>query len=71
MPENNLTENMTPKQIVKLLNEHVIGQESAKKSVSIALRDRWRRMQLSDDLKDEVVPKNIMMIGPRALVKLK
>ena len=69
MSENNLIENMTPKQVVKLLNDHVIGQESAKKSVAVALRDRWRRMQLSDDLKDEVVPKNIMMIGPTGVGK--
>jgi ATP-dependent HslUV protease ATP-binding subunit HslU len=73
MSENNTVdnsiENMTPKQVVKLLNDHVIGQESAKKSVAIALRDRWRRMQLSDDLKDEVVPKNIMMIGPTGVGK--
>jgi ATP-dependent HslUV protease ATP-binding subunit HslU len=73
MSENNTVdnsiENMTPKQVVKLLNDHVIGQENAKKSVAVALRDRWRRMQLSDDLKDEVVPKNIMMIGPTGVGK--
>ena len=69
MSENNTIENMTPKQVVKLLNDHVIGQESAKKSVAVALRDRWRRMQLNDDLKDEVVPKNIMMIGPTGVGK--
>ena len=47
-------QNMTPKEVVKLLNSHVIGQEKAKKAVAIALRDRWRRMQLHDDLRDEV-----------------
>jgi ATP-dependent HslUV protease ATP-binding subunit HslU len=61
--------NMTPKEVVKLLDTHVIGQEKAKKAVAIALRDRWRRMQLSDDLRDEVVPKNIMMIGPTGVGK--
>ena len=68
--KNNLSQaEMTPQEVVKLLDSHVIGQNKAKKSVAIALRDRWRRMQLSDDLRDEVVPKNIMMIGPTGVGK--
>ncbi|CAM4412469.1 MAG: ATP-dependent protease ATPase subunit HslU [Legionellaceae bacterium] len=55
---------MTPKEIVHELNKHIVGQEDAKRSVAIALRDRWRRMQLSDYLRNEVTPKNILMIGP-------
>lgn len=55
---------LTPKQIVHELNRFIIGQEAAKKAVAIALRNRWRRQQLSPDLIDEVLPKNILMIGP-------
>lgn len=60
---------MTPREIVQELNKHVIGQEAAKKSVAIALRNRWRRQQLDDDLKREVTPKNILMIGPTGVGK--
>ena len=55
---------MTPREIVHELDKHIIGQEQAKRSVAIALRNRWRRMQLSDDLRAEITPKNILMIGP-------
>ena len=57
-------EQLTPKQIVSELDRHIIGQDDAKRSVAIALRNRWRRMQLSEELRDEVSPKNILMIGP-------
>ena len=57
-------EKLTPKRVVEELNKYVIGQEEAKKAVAIALRNRWRRQKLPDDLKNEVAPKNIMMIGP-------
>ena len=60
---------MTPGEIVHELNQHIIGQNDAKKAVAIALRNRWRRMQLSDDLRDEVTPKNILMIGPTGVGK--
>ncbi len=56
--------NFTPKEIVSELDRHIIGQSSAKKAVAIALRNRWRRQQLSKDLQEEIYPKNILMIGP-------
>ncbi len=55
---------LTPRQIVSELDRFIIGQEDAKKAVAIALRNRWRRSKLDDDLREEVVPKNILMIGP-------
>ncbi|MEZ5696062.1 MAG: ATP-dependent protease ATPase subunit HslU [Sphingomonadaceae bacterium] len=57
-------DNLTPKAIVAALDEHIIGQADAKKAVAVALRNRWRRQRLSADLRDEVTPKNILMIGP-------
>jgi len=61
--------NMTPREIVHELNRHIIGQEDAKRSVAIALRNRWRRMQLDEELRPEVTPKNILMIGPTGVGK--
>lgn len=61
--------NMTPREIVSELNSHIIGQDSAKRAVAIALRNRWRRMQLNDELRTEVTPKNILMIGPTGVGK--
>ena len=60
---------MTPREIVSELNQHIIGQEKAKRSVAIALRNRWRRMQLDETLRHEVTPKNILMIGPTGVGK--
>ncbi|MDK9739951.1 HslU--HslV peptidase ATPase subunit [Vibrio sp. D404a] len=60
---------MTPREIVHELNRHIIGQENAKRSVAIALRNRWRRMQLEESLRVEVSPKNILMIGPTGVGK--
>ncbi len=60
---------MTPKQIVHELDRHIVGQTEAKRKVAIALRNRWRRQQLPDDLRDEVAPKNILMIGPTGVGK--
>jgi len=57
-------ENLTPKAIVAALDEHIIGQKEAKRAVAVALRNRWRRQRLGPDLRDEVTPKNILMIGP-------
>ena len=57
-------ENLTPKAIVAALDEHIIGQKEAKRAVAVALRNRWRRQRLDPDLRDEVTPKNILMIGP-------
>jgi ATP-dependent HslUV protease ATP-binding subunit HslU len=59
-----MNENLTPKTIVAALDAHIIGQRDAKKAVAVALRNRWRRQQLAPDLRDEVTPKNILMIGP-------
>ncbi|QZD92110.1 ATP-dependent protease ATPase subunit HslU [Qipengyuania xiapuensis] len=59
-----MTDNLTPKAIVAALDEHIIGQKDAKRAVAVALRNRWRRQRLDRDLRDEVTPKNILMIGP-------
>ncbi len=60
---------MTPREIVHELNRHIIGQDDAKRSVAIALRNRWRRAQLDDEMRNEVTPKNILMIGPTGVGK--
>jgi len=59
-----MNENLTPKAIVAALDEHIIGQAEAKRAVAVALRNRWRRQRLPEELRDEVTPKNILMIGP-------
>ena len=59
---------MTPREIVHELNKHIVGQEEAKRSVAIALRNRWRRMQLDSGLREEITPKNILMIGPTGVL---
>ena len=61
--------NMTPREIVEELNRHIVGQDDAKRAVAIALRNRWRRMQLPESLQVEVTPKNILMIGPTGVGK--
>ncbi len=60
---------MTPREIVHELDQHIIGQNNAKRAVAIALRNRWRRMQLTETLRDEITPKNILMIGPTGVGK--
>lgn len=60
---------MTPREIVHALDQYIIGQQDAKRAVAIALRNRWRRMQLDDELRPEVTPKNILMIGPTGVGK--
>ena len=60
---------MTPKQIVAELDKHIVGQANAKRAVAIALRNRWRRMQIQDPLRQEITPKNILMIGPTGVGK--
>jgi len=60
---------LTPREIVSELDRYIIGQNDAKRAVAVALRNRWRRRQLSDDLRDEVYPKNILMIGPTGVGK--
>ena len=59
-----MIENLTPRAIVAALDEHIIGQKEAKRAVAVALRNRWRRQRLRPELRDEVTPKNILMIGP-------
>jgi len=59
-----MIDNLTPKAIVAALDEHIVGQQDAKRAVAVALRNRWRRQRLPDALRDEVTPKNILMIGP-------
>ena len=60
---------MTPREIVQELDKHIIGQQAAKRSVAIALRNRWRRMQVDEPLRGEITPKNILMIGPTGVGK--
>jgi ATP-dependent HslUV protease ATP-binding subunit HslU len=61
--------NMTPREIVHELDKHIIGQEAAKRAVAIALRNRWRRLQVPEPLRQEITPKNILMIGPTGVGK--
>ena len=60
---------LSPREIVSELDRYVIGQKDAKKAVAVALRNRWRRQALSDEMRDEVLPKNILMIGPTGVGK--
>src|SRR3990172_3669082 len=62
-------DSLTPKQIVEELDKYIIGQDKAKRAVAIALRNRYRRRLLTDDLREEVIPKNILMIGPTGVGK--
>ncbi|MCD9027212.1 ATP-dependent protease ATPase subunit HslU [Luteimonas sp. BDR2-5] len=66
---NNSSSTMTPREIVQELDRHIVGQNAAKRAVAIALRNRWRRAQLPDELRNEVMPKNILMIGPTGVGK--
>ena len=67
--ENSKVSALSPREIVSELDRYVIGQEEAKKAVAVALRNRWRRQALSDEMRDEVLPKNILMIGPTGVGK--
>src|SRR3974390_3738345 len=60
---------MTPRQIVAELDKYIVGQDAAKRAVAIAIRNRWRRQQLPPDLRKDVTPKNIIMIGPTGVGK--
>ncbi len=60
---------MTPREIVSELDRYIIGQRKAKRAVAIALRNRWRRQQVPEELRDEIAPKNILMIGPTGVGK--
>ena len=68
METGHMTE-MTPREIVEELDKHIIGQKDAKRAVAIALRNRWRRMQVGEELRSEITPKNILMIGPTGVGK--
>src|SRR6202140_5828702 len=61
--------NLTPRQIVTELDRYIVGQNAAKRAVAIAIRNRWRRQELSPDLRKDIVPKNIIMIGPTGVGK--
>ena len=61
--------NMTPSEIVSELDKHIVGQDRAKRSVAIALRNRWRRQQVAEPMRTEITPKNILMIGPTGVGK--
>ena len=60
---------MTPREIVEELDKHIVGQKAAKRAVAIALRNRWRRQQVDANLRPEITPKNILMIGPTGVGK--
>lgn len=66
---NNLNHELTPSQIVENLNKYIIGQNEAKRAVAIALRNRWRRQQIKDTLREEILPNNIILIGPTGVGK--
>src|SRR2546425_9877221 len=60
---------LTPREIVQELDKYIVGQDKAKRAVAIALRNRWRRQQVAPELRDEIAPKNIIMIGPTGVGK--
>src|SRR6187397_3293984 len=64
-----MTVPMTPEEIVSELDKHIVGQDAAKRAVAIALRNRWRRQQVPEPLRQEITPKNILMIGPTGVGK--
>src|ERR1051326_5942056 len=67
--ESQQTSPMTPRAIVEELDRYIVGQRAAKRAVAIALRNRWRRQQVPPELRDEIAPKNIIMIGPTGVGK--
>src|SRR5438034_4416362 len=69
MDDELTSERLTPKEIVRELDTYIVGQNAAKRAVATALRNRWRRQQLPPELRDEIAPKNIIMIGPTGVGK--
>src|SRR5690625_7325100 len=70
MSRNTIEEkNLTPRQVVEALDKYIVGQSEAKRSVAISLRNRWRRLNSEADIRDEIVPNNILMIGPTGVGK--
>ena len=69
MNRNQIMSQMTPREIVQELDKHIVGQDEAKRAVAIALRNRWRRVQVDEPLRSEITPKNILMIGPTGVGK--
>ena len=67
--QNEIMKNLTPSQIVNELNKYIIGQDEAKRAVAIALRNRWRRQQVDENIKEEIMPNNIILIGPTGVGK--
>ena len=67
--QNEIMKNLTPSQIVNELNKFIIGQDEAKRAVAIALRNRWRRQQVDENIKEEIMPNNIILIGPTGVGK--
>src|SRR5512146_2060106 len=68
-PEQGWLDELTPRQIVAELDKYIVGQDKAKRAVAIALRNRWRRQRVGDDLREEIMPNNIIMIGPTGVGK--
>jgi ATP-dependent HslUV protease ATP-binding subunit HslU len=68
-PEEDPYESLTPRQIVAELDKYIVGQHDAKRAVAIALRNRWRRLRVEEELRDEILPNNIIMIGPTGVGK--
>lgn len=64
MESSELHENLKPSQVVQLLDRHIVGQKDAKRAVAIAMRNRWRRKQLDDELRKEITPRNVLLVGP-------
>src|SRR5947208_13631599 len=64
-----VSDNMTPRQIVQELDRYIVGQDAAKKAVAVAIRNRWRRQNLPDEMRKDITPKNIIMIGPTGVGK--
>jgi len=65
----NLGNQLTPRQIVSILDKYIIGQDAAKRMVAIALRNRWRRQQVQSEIREEIMPNNIILIGPTGVGK--